>query len=395
MPGMNRSIARTLAVISLVALSGVLATGCLSGEAELEVRADGTGSVSVEVFPPGRMTEDLDVDGLEELLGGSAASSDVLVEKVDRDGVEGFRVEVSFDDYQAAIGALQGGTTVAGQSVGLFSSLSVVELPDGEGWELVATLVPLDQVAGTSAGGSTDLDGLLDAAGLSSAGSGFDLSVALPGNVASSNADSTDGGTATWRLADPEVPATLRMRTEPAPLVTPYRLIVGGAGLAVLIGLLLAVAGASRPYRTSRRARRRSRTHQVGNPVSSDGWAGPGPSGSGAPGHAAPAPSARPVPLPPLAPAAASQRATGPSAPAHPGAPPTHGPGAPSAPTDPLAPPPFAGPMAPAVPASPSGVQPTHSPGPVTAPSPGWYADPTNETGHRWWDGERWTDHTS
>jgi uncharacterized protein YxjI len=29
------------------------------------------------------------------------------------------------------------------------------------------------------------------------------------------------------------------------------------------------------------------------------------------------------------------------------------------------------------------------------APAPGWYADPTGQAAHRWWDGQQWTDHIS
>ncbi len=29
------------------------------------------------------------------------------------------------------------------------------------------------------------------------------------------------------------------------------------------------------------------------------------------------------------------------------------------------------------------------------APAPGWYADPTGQHPHRWWDGQQWTDHVS
>jgi uncharacterized protein YxjI len=29
------------------------------------------------------------------------------------------------------------------------------------------------------------------------------------------------------------------------------------------------------------------------------------------------------------------------------------------------------------------------------APTPGWYADPTGQAGHRWWDGKQWTDHVT
>jgi hypothetical protein len=34
-------------------------------------------------------------------------------------------------------------------------------------------------------------------------------------------------------------------------------------------------------------------------------------------------------------------------------------------------------------------------PPPTAGPPAGWYADPTGRATHRYWDGERWTDHVA
>ena len=254
---------RVVARCVLVAFVALLSTGCLSGEAELTVGDDGSGTITVEVFPPGRMTDEVDADDLAELF--ESPGNDIEVAAVDKDGVEGYRIVVPFDDYRDVGDALDASPGAAGVSAGLITSLSIVELPDGDGWEFSATLGS----APGSVTGWTELDALI----AGEAGSGFDFSVTLPGNVLNSNADSTDGGTATWRLDDAEAPATLRMRTEPAPLITPFRVIVGGAALVVLLGVVLFMVGASRPQRASRRERRRLESERPPSPTSTAGWA--------------------------------------------------------------------------------------------------------------------------
>ncbi|MFN7148941.1 MAG: DUF2510 domain-containing protein [Microthrixaceae bacterium] len=271
--------------VLLLVATILVATGCLNGKAELTVKDDDSGTLVVEVLPPGRLTDELDADDVAELF--ESPDADIQVDAVDRDGRAGYRLEVPFDDYRAIEEALGGSAGAAGVSAGMISSLSIVELPDDEGWEFSATV---GSTSGTT--GSGELDALI--AGES--GSGFEFSVSLPGNVLNSNADSTDGGTATWDLGDPAAPTDLRMRTEPAPLITPFRVIVGGAALVVLVGLVLFLIGASRPQRVSRRARRQDEAERVPSPASTAGWA------QSAPTSTAPPLSPPPVSPPPTVP---------------------------------------------------------------------------------------------
>jgi hypothetical protein len=101
------------------------------------------------------------------------------------------------------------------------------------------------------------------------------------------NAPSSDGGTATWPVGDYRTPAGLQMRTEPATFPTPVQMVLGGALLAVLLGVVLALWGASaaarrretkgRP-RPRRRSRRERRSGDGGG-----GWAPPGGAPAAAP----------------------------------------------------------------------------------------------------------------
>ena len=349
---MQKEFRSLLVVAFLVSLA---ATGCLSGEVNVVIEDDVSGEVVVEVIPGGALSEalgDVDLDTLIDVATTGADGTDF--ETFERDGRTGYRAEVDFDGYGEILLALQGRATVAGQPIQLLRSADLRKLPDGSGWEFAAAVAPVDEILGTASEDNplVGLADLLQAAFDPTSGTGLDLSITLPGKVSSSNADVVSGGTATWILDSPDVPPTLRMRTEPDPLVTPARLVIGGAVLAILVGLVLAAWGASRPYRVSRRARRRryKDARFPGRAPVDARWA-PAPQAT-----AAAAPADRSVALPPLD-MGGTQDSGGT--------------------------------------ADTGGTPDTASSGLGDGPPAGWYPDPGGGSGHRWWDGAVWTEHRS
>ncbi len=396
---------RALALV-FVALCSIVATGCLHGDVDVTVNSDGSGQVVVEVFPNRKMQdelEDLPID-IESLVEGSFEQVEGFEFSEIEDGDRtGYRFEVPFDDYRDVEQVLVDGGTVGGQQVQLFSSLRITELPDDAGWSLDATILPLGQmIAGANAGMVPEsMRDVLDAAGIGNSGSGLDLSISLPGTIVSSNASSTSGGTATWRLDEPEAPATLQMRTEPTEFPTQMQLIVGGAGLAVVLGVVLFVFGATRKHKSTKQPRRprARRAPKTSSGVPDAGWAAP-------PVGTAPSPeSNRPEELPALAPTLAPPLPPSAPPPAVPSLPSTAAP-LPSAaessawqpPTEQSAWQPPAGQPVAVPPASPLAEESAAAP-PAAVPTPptpaGWYPDPDDASVQRWWSGTEWTDHRS
>ena len=423
---------RALALV-FVALCSIVATGCLHGDVDVTVNSDGSGQVVVEVFPNRKMQdelEDLPID-IESLVEGSFEQVEGFEFSEIEDGDRtGYRFEVPFDDYRDVEQVLVDGGTLAGQQVQLFSSLTITESPDDGGWSLDATILPLGQaIAGANAGMVPEsMRDVLDAAGIGNSGSGLDLSISLPGTIVSSNASSTSGGTATWRLDEPEAPTSLQMRTEPTEFPTQMQLIIGGAALAVVLGLVLFIVGATRTHKSAKQPRRQRarRARETASGVPDAGWAAPPVGTVPSPESNRPeelpviAPSLPPTAVPPLPPTAgppqspadapsgwqpptdqsvateqlAWQPPTGqPEAPAQPD---STGQSGWQPPTDqPVMVPPPASPLVEqpsAVPPAPVDVAPVEQP--LTPPTPaGWYPDPDDASVQRWWSGTEWTEH--
>lgn len=317
-------------VLGAALVAAVLsATGCLQGEVDVTVRDDRSGSVAVEVLANDQVQQALGSADLDQVVTGAFAGLDgVELESFERDGQPGYRLVVPFEDYRTFSEVLTAGAQVGGQQVTLFSSFRLTELSSG-GWEMAATVNPAGSLV---SGAQVDAIDQLLAAVDGDPGGGLRLTVSLPGDVASSNASSVDGGSATWRLDDPDTPTELQMRTSPSEFLSPVVVVVLGALGVVIIGLLLALSMSGRHYR---RRPPRERRRRSGRPqdVGPSAWA----------------------PQPAVAPQPASAR------------------------VDEL---PTLGATEPAPPVGPDG-----------SPPAGWYTDPDPDGGgQRWWDGTDWTD---
>lgn len=332
----------TWRLLLVVLIAAFALPGCLGADVEAKVDDDGSGELVVEVFPDSdvmRQTEGLDVAAL---LGEQAGGPiDLDLTRIDVDGRSGFRLEVPFDDATALGGVVVDGITIAGQQIQLFSAFDLREVDEGR-WRLDATVVAGGSVISDAAGSVLTDEEMLEIAG-DAAGIGFGgvavstrslkLSIILPGEVISSNADSTSGGRATWTLSGPDAPTSLLMETRPREFPTPAQLVVGGAALALLLGLVLVGFGGVRD-RTGTRTSRRRRGRFRGPDRGSGSWQAPG---------------SDPV-LPSAAPALPTM-ATSLVAPA-----------------------------------------PDPAPAPEPTPPAGWYPDPASTSSRRFWDGACWTD---
>lgn len=347
--GVGRAWRRPTRLVLLLVATALAATGCLDPDVELRVDGDGSGVVVAELLlDPGAAAVLRDVDVAALLQDQVERAGDVEFERITRSGLQGFRLEVPFEDYRDLQSVLVGGVDVSGVRIQLFSSFDLQRSDTDGGWTLEAMLLPFGEILGSASGPDLPpgVNDLFAAAGAEVAGTDLSLSVALPGEVVDSNADSVDGGAATWQLERFGGSRSLRMRTKPAEFPTPLHLLLGGAGLAVLVGVMLSLWGASAAARARNSSRRRrGRPQRRGGsgeppPPQRSPWAPPPgaslppllphPAPPPAPPLAAPEPPPAPPPAPPVPPSAPPPPAPAPTAP-----PP------PAPPLGPPAPPPF------------------------------------------------------
>ena len=243
---------RGCAVLALAL--AITATGCLRTDVGVYVNDDRSGAIDMELYFADRVSDDGGVspDDLEQLVDlGTRNLDGAEVTPISADNASGFRIHVPFDDYQQLAQALTNPDLI-GNSVRAFSTFQISEDADGK-WSLSATI----DTAGLAAGLAV-LPAAFPGQDLDPALAELNFSVTLPGDVARSNADRTDGGTATWKLNTARTPPTLTMKNEPSGLTMAQLVLIAG-GAMLLIGFVLVVvtAAGSRPGRRRRRRRRK------------------------------------------------------------------------------------------------------------------------------------------
>jgi len=271
---------RALGVAVLLPLVVLATTGCLQSDVDVTVRSDRSGQIDIEVFLNSDVREALGGTDVEAMIEGAFQQVEgyEFVE-FELGGREGYRLHIPFDDYRDVTDVITGGGVVAGQQIVLFSDFRITELPAG-GWELDATVNPIGQMIAATRNDRIpeNIQQVFDLSGIGAAGTGLDLTIALPGEVTSSNATKVEGGSATWRLDEPDAPSQLRMHNEPKPLLSPVMMVIGAALVVVLIGVMLALFGSSHTYHRTEgdRKRRKSakrRAKQKASDTPNTGWA--------------------------------------------------------------------------------------------------------------------------
>lgn len=275
----------TRIVVVMVAVV-LTATGCLSGTANITVRGDGSGEFKVEVFPPGETRRALSKVETSKLIGESFGDfKGAEVDEIKKDGRSGFRITVPFKNPEQAKKLLTGGLHVSGHSVRIFAAFDLHQLPDTDRWVFRATANTIEQIFAPFKADKAFAPvtrALQDGTDASEAVKSADLevSISLPGRLASSNADSIDGGTAKWKITDPAAPRALRANSVPQDFPTALQTILGIAVLVMLIGLVLVMVGKRSAHTNSiRRLSRLERKEIKARTAAAAGW---GPRGASA-----------------------------------------------------------------------------------------------------------------
>jgi hypothetical protein len=425
--------ARRGLAVGCLALASLALTGCMELTTSVEVRDDRSASIVIEAYPD---ADTLLAAGGEDALDAfvaaaenAAGDSGVQVDKLEDRRIPGVRITT---DEVPDAGQLADPIVVpGGPTLQWFTRFDLRK--GGDGWTLDAELAPLSSIVAAIAGPARDDLGRID----------YTVRISLPGRVVSTNATERDGSTAIWKVdAGAGTSQRLSMATETGLFVSPIVLGVAGVALLIVIGIALVISGER--WSVRRRLRRDART-ATGTSTWAPTPGGGLPSGPGAPpatgaapasagkglysdltgdtsvalpvGGAAwgpPPPEASVVPPADVVPA---PPATGPVEPPDPG--PAPAPTAADAPgPDPSAAPdldPSALPPPPAHEAPLDLPPPVDDPGPradteersaaedpaaaqppqVRVVAPGWYPDPDAPGRSRFWDGNGWTDHTT
>ena len=271
----NRRV-RSLALVIVAMLLAVVSTGCLTGDVNVKVNKDGSGSVEIVIFP----TEELQtllVAANAIPIAEDAVSQvrDSSFEKINEDGRLGYKVKLPFDDYQELGRTLVNGTIVGDNPVRLFTTFELTEINDE--WRLNAILAPEMLSDALKADPSTQE--LIDSAGVVPLNSDLRLTISLPGKITRTNGTQTGSGSAQWALKT-NTDATLQMVTVPKPLLTDTQKIFLGAGLAVVVGIFLLVWGSPRSWGKGAERKERRRTKKLtfaGPSGKGAGWQNQGP----------------------------------------------------------------------------------------------------------------------
>ncbi|MFM7062400.1 MAG: DUF2510 domain-containing protein [Actinomycetes bacterium] len=378
----------------------LLVTSCRAVETTVEVREDRTATVSLLVVPGPRYLKEFggETPFLRLIRQFDNPDAGVAAKKVVEPGGVGMLVTVEVDSLSELSQpvALRSPPAPAGATLQLFDSFTLVRRSGT--WRLDAVARPVTALVA----GVPDLEGRLE-------DSRYDVSVRLPGTVEATNGTESGNG-ATWGLTGTSGTRRLLLRNAESAPLSPLFLVVGGAVVLILVGLLFAARGtdaarASKIRKDSSRFLRRRKEEQASWQAAAGSTLPPGPAAQpGADPNDEPSPVAAaptvlyaedhvgddslalPSPATGWGPAPAPGTTTTGTVRPAPRPVPTSGDGAAA--------------MGPADPVvaldrgSRLGVA-KEEPTAAALPPPGWYADPEDPTRQRFWDGVGWTEHRS
>lgn len=387
-----------------------LLSGCLKADYGYDLRADGSGSIVVEVRFGEQLNSMLDSFGLGDLGSNDTSTLEdlrgqlppewadrVRVESVDDDRGRGVRVSIDFDDLTQLEDLREIG------DVGI-----PVITRNGDRWRAELDVSSLTSAAGTLGGaadefGAGGLGGsLAEMFGAIGGEPEFNVRMTMPGEILDADPSAQiDGDTATWQIVgDGSGTLFVESGTGAQGFLSS---MIGGApvwGLGLLGAVLLAAIVA---VLVLLRRRPKAGPAPAVTPPAPGGAPDSVPAAAAAvtDGQRAWAPTAPPSgsgDLPPLggwnAPAASGTAVT-PAAAATAATVPASFTGAGHEPTGELVPPiddatvplaPIAGATAPIDPVTAS---------PAESPVAGWHPDPWGQATWRWWDGTDWSHHTA